>query len=133
MSILREVLRFGIVGAIGFAVDGGALLALVLGGVDALVARCVSFPAAVLVTWWFNRNWTFEGAPKSRPHRQFSMYFVVQLLGAMSNFVVYVAVLEFVEPTPLNALGALAVGSFFAMFVNFAGSRFLIFKRVNSS
>jgi putative flippase GtrA len=133
MSMMREVLRFGMVGAIGFAMDGGVLMTLVLGGVDALVARLVSFPAAVFVTWWFNRHWTFSGAPKSRPHRQFSMYFVVQLLGAMSNFVVYVAVLKFVEPTPLNALGALAVGSFFGMFVNFTGSRFLIFKGVDSS
>lgn len=132
MSMVREVLRFGVVGAIGFAVDGGILLALVFGGVDALLARGVSFPVAVFVTWWFNRNWTFEEAKKSRAHRQFSMYFSVQLLGALSNFIVYWAALGFIESTPLNALGALAVGSFFGMFVNFVGSRILIFKRTNS-
>lgn len=76
MSILRELLRFSMVGAIGFAVDGGVLMTLVLGGVDALIARLVSFPAAVFVTWWFNRHWTFSGSPKSRPHRQFGIYFV---------------------------------------------------------
>jgi len=133
MSLLREMLRFGVVGAIGFAVDGGFLWALVSGGVDALLARGASFPVAVITTWWLNRTWTFAGAEKSQPHRQFNMYFAVQLMGALSNFVVYAAVLGVIEPTPLNALGALAVGSFFGMFVNFAGSRLFIFKRIEHS
>lgn len=129
MTLLRDALRFGAVGSIGFVVDGGLLFSLVFGGIDAMLARALSFPVAVVTTWWLNRIWTFVGADKSRPYRQFNMYFAVQLLGALSNFVAYAIVLRFIDPTPLIALFALAVGSMLGMVVNFIGSRVFIFKR----
>lgn len=132
MKVLGQVSRFGVVGTIGFAVDGGSLWALVSGGIDPFFARTISFPLAVLTTWWLNRLWTFSTADKSRPKRQLRLYFGVQLVGAVSNFAVYSAVLMMIAPTPANALGALAVGSFFGMFINFAGSRFFIFKPVRN-
>lgn len=133
MTLRRDVFRFGIVGSTGFVVDGGVLLALVTSGVEALLARALSFPLAVLTTWWLNRTWTFVGADKSRPYRQFNLYFAVQLFGAFVNFVAYAIVLRFIEATPFNALLALAVGSLLGMVVNFAASRLFIFKRTAKS
>ena len=128
MKLVGEVTRFGVVGTVGFAVDGGLLWTLVTSGADPFLARAISFPVAVLATWWLNRIWTFAAADRTRPQRQLRLYFGVQLIGALSNFAVYSAILLMIEPTPLNALAALAVGSFFGMFINFTGSRLFIFR-----
>ena len=128
MAHLREMLRFGVVGAIGFAVDGGLLWVLVSNGVSPYVARIFSFPVAVVTTWWLNRLWTFSTSDKARPRRQLNLYFALQVVGALANFVVYLAILYVIEPTRLNALGALAVGASAGMVINFVGSRRFIFK-----
>lgn len=130
MKLVGEVTRFGVVGTVGFAVDGGLLWTLVTSGADPFLARAISFPVAVLATWWLNRIWTFAAADRTRPQRQLRLYFGVQLIGALSNFAVYSAILLMIEPIALNALAALAIGSFLGMFINFTGSKLCIFKPV---
>ena len=53
--MLREVLRFGAVGTLGFVVDGTILTLLLKIGQPVVVSRCASFAAAVTVTWLLNR------------------------------------------------------------------------------
>jgi putative flippase GtrA len=128
MNPSREVLRFGVVGAIGFTVDGGLLWALVSNGANPFLARGLSFPAAVVTTWWLNRIWTFANAAKGSPRRQLNLYFVLQGVGALTNFAVYSVILSFIAPVPLNALSALAAGAVVGMIVNFIGSQRYVFK-----
>ena len=86
MTAPRKFLRFGVVGAIGFMVDGGLLWLLVSIDGNPFLARSLSFPAAVVTTCWLNRIWTFANATKSSPRRQLNLYFALQLVGALTNF-----------------------------------------------
>ncbi|WP_159458646.1 GtrA family protein [Roseisalinus antarcticus] len=122
------MLRFGVVGAFGFMVDGGLLWLLVSNDANPFLARGLSFPAAVFTTWWLNRIWTFANATRSSPRRQLNLYFALQVVGSLTNFAVYSVLLVFIEPTPLNALGALAGGAVVGMIVNFLGSQRYVFK-----
>jgi putative flippase GtrA len=77
--LIRYVLKFGIVGLIGYFVDLGISNALWLGflGTDnffhsSLGAKVVSVSIATLVTWFGNRYWTF------REHRREN--FLLELL-----------------------------------------------------
>lgn len=128
MPMMREMLRFGAVGAIGFVVDGGLLWVLVANDVNPYLARAFSFPIAVIVTWWANRCWTFQSAPISRPLHQFNRYFSVQVIGALSNFTIYSGFLLVLGEAPTIAALGFFVGSFVAMFLNFFGSRVYAFR-----
>jgi putative flippase GtrA len=123
MIVSKEFLRFLAVGAVGFAIDGGLVVILVSQHADPLLARCFSFPSAVIATWWLNRVWTFAAAHKGPATRQITAYFLVQLVGALTNLMVYAAILTIIAPTPVNAFGAFALGSVAGLFVNFTGAR----------
>jgi putative flippase GtrA len=76
---IRYVLKFGIVGLIGYFVDVGISNALWLGLLgtnnffhSSLGAKFVSVSVAILVTWFGNRYWTF------REHRR--KKFLLELL-----------------------------------------------------
>jgi len=124
-----QALRYLIVGGIGFIVDAGILWGLVQGGMNAWMARLLSFAVAVLVTWWLNRVWTFAQSRSQTMGRQVSAYFLVQICGALTNFAVYSLVLAFIPPTPVNAVIALAFGSAIGLIVNFAGAKLVVFGK----
>ena len=119
--------RFCAVGAIGFITDATVLAFLLENGVSHYVARILSFPVAVLVTWWLNRIWTFSTANRTRTGRQIMRYFTVQTLGALVNLMTYLVVLLFIEKTVVNAIFALSVGSATGLVVNYLGARRLVF------
>lgn len=128
MTLLSQMMRFGVVGTIGFCVDGGVLVSLIQLGVDPYLARLMSFPVAVLATWWLNRVWTFAGRPGRPIAGQVTGYFAVQIIGALVNYLVYAAVLSTLDATSLNALLALAIGSIAGMTLNFLGARHIVFS-----
>jgi putative flippase GtrA len=110
-EISGQFRRFVIVGAVGFCIDGGVLYALIRCGVGPYAARLVSFPLAVSATWYFNRSFTFAstngGLTKSQ---QYARYFSIQIAGALTNYVCYVAVLRIIGVTAKTAIVGLALG-----------------------
>lgn len=127
MKLLRgDMLRFGLVGSLGFAVDIGILALLVHEeGWNPYLARLVSMGLAMLCTWLLHRNWTFA-AGRIRPAlSQSLLYSGVQLLGFSLNYLVYSALLladGFWRAFPVLAA---AVGSLCAMVISY-----LLCKRI---
>ena len=128
MRTLSQFERFGLVGGVGFVVDGGLLWGLSMMSWSPYIARLASFPAAVVTTWALHRAFTFATAEKAAPRRQLGRYFGVQIVGALVNFAVFFAVLQMVGETPQTALAALAVGAVGGLIVNYAGSQYLVFS-----
>lgn len=122
-----RLVRFALVGGVGFIVDATALTLLVNGlGYGHYVSRAVSFSLAVTVTWLLNRRWVFQaGSPSGR---EYSGYFAVQLLGAFINLGVYVLVIEIVPSLAAIPVVPLAVGSAVAMFSNYLLARRLVYR-----
>lgn len=129
--LLRQILRYGVVGGLGFVVDAGLLYALITWGTDPYYARAISFAVALTVTWAFNRGWTFGHRGRAGAGRSYLGYLLVQLAGALTNFLVYAGVLGLLEPSPANAVLALACGSALGLIVNFTGARF-VFTRLST-
>lgn len=126
---VREASSFVVVGAIGFIVDA-AILALAFHGLQwgHYISRAISFLVAVSVTWHLNRNWTFAHRATKWPRREYTVYFAAQTVGALINFGVYAACIEFSDVMARQPTIALAVGSGTAMCFNFWACRQIAFK-----
>ncbi len=127
-ELLAQILRFGVVGGVGFVVDGGLLWLLLANGFDPYLARALSFPIAVVVTWALNRNWTFRETRDASSEGQFRRYFGVQVVGTLSNYAIYSLVISMFGTAGTTVFWAFAFGSFVGSFINFCGARFLAFR-----
>lgn len=114
--------KFIIVGGLGFITDLAILTLLLYWGIGPLVSRGFSFSVAVLVTFFLNRNFTFQKSENIV--RQFSSYIGASFAGLSVNWIVYVSGLNY-----LPAQIALAAGSVAALLVNFLLYRFFVFSR----
>lgn len=127
---LFRFLRFALVGAAGFVVDAGILLALMQGaGWHPLLARGVSLLCAIGTTWLLNRHFTFR---ISRPfrHREWLAYFLCMGMGAAANYGIYalgMALLP-IPVLPWRALAALVVATLAAMLLNYNAMRLWVFR-----
>jgi putative flippase GtrA len=128
-GLRRQILRYGLVGGLGFLIDAGLLYALAAWGANLYGARVASFAAAVTVTWALNRSWTFGHSNRAGAGRSYVGYIVVQVIGSLANFVIYAGALNILPPTPGNAVLALACGSAVGLIVNFTGARFVFTPR----
>jgi putative flippase GtrA len=129
VSALPPIVRFGLVGVVGFAVDGGLLQLLVSwAGWGPIEARAVSFPSAVLATWALNRAVTFQEAGGSLL-RSLGRYVMVSLGGASANFAVYSALVLGSATMAAVPILPFAVASAVGLVFNYLGSKHFAFKR----
>jgi putative flippase GtrA len=131
-TIAAQMLKFGVAGMTGFAIDAGLLLALTGPlGWSPYLARVASFAVALVATWLINRAWTFRSrvADTRGVGAEFLSYGAVQLVGGAANYGVYALVLALAGAAPLSLLLAVAAGSGVGMVINFLGARHLVFRQ----
>ncbi|MBE1161226.1 GtrA family protein [Dyella acidiphila] len=134
MRLKHEVMLFAVGGAIGFIVDAGIVQLLVtFAHVNPYAGRVVSFLIAATVTWWWNRSHTFATRQSGRSlGAEWLHWMALMGGGAAVNYGAYAACLfEFPAWHKWPVL-AVAVGSFFAAFVNFVSARTLLFRRAKT-
>ena len=122
----RRLFRFAVVGVAGFIVDGGLLHWLVASGAcGPIAARAISFPVAVLATWYLHRRITFpdRGPVLSSMWR----YLLVSSAGTTLNFVMYSALVVSVGWMAAQPLLPFAIASAIAMVFNYLGARHFAF------
>ena len=120
-GLAGQILRFTIVGGLGFVLDAGILKTLVHFQLHPAIARVGSLAAAVTFTWWANRTLTFEpGRAASWP--EFGAYVLSSLVGMVINYGVYS--LALVLGAPLIA--AVAIGTVAGSVFNFIRYRVLL-------
>ncbi|GGL29079.1 GtrA family protein [Phycicoccus endophyticus] len=80
--LYREVIKFGVVGAVAFVVDLGLanLLWHTVLADRVTTAKIVSGAVATLVAWVGNRQWTFRHRRSRRMHHEVGLFFGVNLV-----------------------------------------------------
>jgi putative flippase GtrA len=84
--LVREVIKFGVVGAVAFVVDAGLFNLLRFGpgevlGDKPLTAKVVSVSVATCVAWYGNRQWTFRRRRTAAPVRELLQFAVINAIG----------------------------------------------------
>ena len=134
-KVAGQVLRFGIVGGIGFLVDAGLLHLMLKLGLGYYGGRLVSFLAAVTTTWILNRSFTFrresppEENPRGHPAGEWLTYLGLMVIGGVVNYGTYAAAIELSEPVRRYPVLGVALGSIAGMAINFWTSKTLVFER----
>ena len=124
---MSRVLRFAVVGGIGFVADA-TMLALLLAAtpLGPFLARLASVGFALSVTWLCNRSVTF--GPSGRTMAvEGARYGGVGVTTSIINYLVYCGLLLALPGMP--ALAALALASLAAMALSYLGYSRLVFDR----
>lgn len=131
MSLRGELARFGMAGAVGFAVDSGVLyLCVRFFGWDPYSGRALSFLAAATTTWVLNRRFTFgDQTPRARLPGQYVRYLLGALSGGSVNYATYAVWVYTSVWVQTYLIVAVAAGSLAGMVVNFAVSKWWVFRR----
>ena len=86
-TVVHELMKYGVVGAVAFVVDVGAFnLLQYAGGAGPLhgrplLAKAVSVVLATTVAYLGNRYWTFRHRGRSELRREYALFFVLNLVG----------------------------------------------------
>lgn len=142
-NIARQFLKFGVVGAIGAIVDFGTYNILTRGfgwtdvytilGYQVIAANLVSVFLAIVSNFILNKYWTFRDKSE-KVAQQWSQYFLLNAFTFVLNQIV-TSFFAFRVPIIITLFGAqadniakvLAIG--IILFVNFAGSKLLVFRK----
>jgi len=136
-----QMLRFGIVGGVGFLVDAGLLHVVLQLGLGYYGGRVVSFLAAATTTWILNRSFTFRretpsskdpsGAHPARPHPlgEWLAYLGWMVIGGVVNYGTYALAVEVSEPVRRHPELGVALGSIAGMAINFWSAKTMVFER----
>lgn len=81
--LMREVAKFGVIGAIAFVIDIGLFNLLMFAGGDGplydkpLTAKVISVVAATTFAYFGNRFWTFRHRGRTNMGREYILFFVL--------------------------------------------------------
>jgi putative flippase GtrA len=125
-----QLLRFGIVGVIGFAVDAGLLRASLAAGLGYGEGRVLSFVIAVLATFLLNRSFTFRGRETDRAvAAELFSYVLLQLGGGVVNYGAYLLAVHVSDLVRAYPELGVALGSIAGMGVNYWTAKNFVFKQ----
>lgn len=124
----NQLLRFGMVGGIGFVVDAGVLQTLLWLGVGPYLGRLVSFLAAATATWLLNRRYTFRAASHRGLLREWLHYLSLMAVGGSANYGAYALCVANVALIRQYPVIGVAVGSLAGMSFNFLSAKYLVFR-----
>ncbi|TLP39621.1 GtrA family protein [Arcobacter arenosus] len=126
---LKQIIKFGIIGTIGFCVDASVLVIgvnLFLFSIES--SRLISFLCAVFVTWLLNRTFTFSRNQAFSKRKEYILYLIIQSIGAFLNYGIFMMLIYlngFFEKYLIVSLG---ISALVAMFFNFFMLRRFVFK-----
>ena len=87
--LAHELVKFGVVGLLGYVVDVGVFNLLRYAGGEGplydkpLTAKALSVSVATLVTYFGNRHWTWRDRGRARFHREYALFFVFNGIGLL--------------------------------------------------
>jgi putative flippase GtrA len=120
-----QLIRFGLVGGVGFIVNVGVYALMVHGAsVDYRAANVVAWLVAVMNNFVLNRHWTFD-ARDGAAHFQAARFLIVSLVAEVVSLLLLTL---FVESAGIDKVAAQAMAVAVSMPLNFLGNKLWTFR-----
>jgi putative flippase GtrA len=130
LRVLPQFLRFAIVGAIGFVVDGSALyVGIYLLGTGPYYGRVMSYLCSATATWYLNRTITFPDSRGQHKGKEWLTFIACSSLAGVFNYAVYAAFLHLVGQSAFTPIIGVGLGACAGLVVNYTLSRRLVFRQ----
>ena len=81
--LVRELMKFGVVGSVAFLVDVGVFNLMLHATDKPLTSKTVSTVLATTVAYAGNRTWTFRRRSKSTVRREYALFFLLNAIGLL--------------------------------------------------
>ena len=81
--LVRELMKFGVVGGVAFIVDVGLFNLLLHATGKPLTSKTISTVVATTVAYLGNRHWTFRRRSRSGVRREYTLFFLLNGVGLL--------------------------------------------------
>lgn len=122
-------LRYSLVAGLGFCTDAALLKAGMALGLGPAAARCVSLFCAMQVTFFVNGHFVFKCLERRRVCLQWASYMATNGFGNLCNYFIFVTMISTHWPIVSDRWTALATASLTAWMINYASTRFIVFRK----
>lgn len=122
---INQILKFGAVGIINTGIDFG-IFTILLMTTSLVPTAChvISYSAGVVNSYFFNRLWTFKVRERANSF-EFVKFIIVNLVSlGVSTLVLYLLN----DKASLDSLVSKLGGTLCSLFVNFIGSKLIVFN-----
>ena len=86
MRLFNQIMKFGVVGVVAFAIDYGLMVALTeLAGIDYLVSATVSFMVSVTFNYLASMRYVFTHREGLSRRREFAVFVALSVAGLLIN------------------------------------------------
>lgn len=125
---ITRFISFCVSGTLGFLID--SVTYYLLSTLFAFyIARVISFFVAVIFTWLFNRNITFNDKKfHGSVAKEFMYYFSSMAIGGAANYLSFIGLMEYVEIVKDYPVIGIAVGSVVGLAINFTLSKLVVYR-----
>lgn len=141
IPVISQLAKYLTVGLANTLVDLGVLnLLIFLSGIAQGTAfsvfKGISFVAAVVHSYFWNKAWTFGEIKTEKTKQEFSQFFIISAIGfainvGIASLVVNVIGTQFgISPELWATVGA-SIGSVIGLAWNYLGYKFIVFKKKN--
>jgi putative flippase GtrA len=124
-TLFGQLFRFGVIGISGVLLDA-VLYYLLLKTLPIAFAKGISVTISVVYGYFMHSRWTFQN---KKTLGNLFLYCIVYGISILQNIFTNFFVGRMIKNSPYNLIIAFLTATFISICINFAGMKFIVFRR----